>query len=276
MIPYHGLRITPATESPKRTEIWSSGGGVQSTAIAALIVTGQIAPPDLAVIADTGRERTTTWDYMRDIVMPALSRVGVQIHIVRKHDFSKIDLMGGADKQTLLIPAFTTASGEIGKMPAFCSSEWKRDVVRRWATQVHGVKAANVWIGFSTDENKRALKYQKSKKNQGKWESRFPLMSMGMSRDNCVSLVERMGWPTPPRSSCWMCPNHHMAEWRDIRQHPSDWKKLVRFDANMRKLDPHAWLTDECVPIDEAQLDDSQEVMFGVDSGGCDSGQCFV
>ena len=32
--------------------VWSFGGGVQSCAIAALIVSGKVAPPDVAVIAD--------------------------------------------------------------------------------------------------------------------------------------------------------------------------------------------------------------------------------
>jgi len=39
----------------ERTQVWASGGGVQSTAIAALIVLGRLPKPDLAVIADTGR-----------------------------------------------------------------------------------------------------------------------------------------------------------------------------------------------------------------------------
>lgn len=43
-----------------RTQLWASGGGVQSAAIAALIVQGYIRP-DLAVIVDTEREQSTTW-----------------------------------------------------------------------------------------------------------------------------------------------------------------------------------------------------------------------
>jgi hypothetical protein len=36
--------------------VWSCGGGTQSAAIAALIVSGQMPVPDLSVIVDTERE----------------------------------------------------------------------------------------------------------------------------------------------------------------------------------------------------------------------------
>ena len=60
-----------------RTQIWNNGGGTQSAAIAALLVTGILPKPDLAVIADTGRERSSTWDYLNAYVSPALASVGV-------------------------------------------------------------------------------------------------------------------------------------------------------------------------------------------------------
>lgn len=59
----------------KRAQLWASGGGVQSAAIAALIVTGKIRP-DLAIIVDTEREQSTTWRYMDEVISPALQSVG--------------------------------------------------------------------------------------------------------------------------------------------------------------------------------------------------------
>ena len=138
-----------------RTQIWSSGGGVQSTAIAALIVQGKLPKPDLAVIADTERELSTTWTYMDAVTLPALASVGVTLHRVKKSKYATVDLYGGADGNSLLIPAFTTQGDEIGKLPGFCSNEWKFRVVQRWATAEHGVKAATLWMGISTDETQR-------------------------------------------------------------------------------------------------------------------------
>lgn len=185
-----------------RTQIWNNGGGTQSAAIAALIVIGRLPKPDLAVIADTGRERSSTWDYLNAYIAPALASVGVTIHRVSKERYASNDLFGGKDSKTPLIPAFTTAAGDVGKLKGYCSGEWKRDVICRWATAEHGVKATTNWIGYSVDEIGRAVKAKTARKSQGKWQTRFPLIELGMNRGDCVALVQRMGWPFPPRSSC--------------------------------------------------------------------------
>jgi hypothetical protein len=258
-----------------RTQIWNNGGGTQSAAIAALIVTGKLPKPDLAVIADTGREKSSTWDYLDNYVTPALSSVGVTMHRVRKEDWATKDLYGGADGETLLIPAFTTKGGDVGKLSGYCSGEWKRDVIRRWAN-AQGVKAATNWIGYSTDEMGRAHKAQHSTKTQGKWQVDFPLINLGMDRGACAHFALLVLGALPSRSACLMCPNQHMDEWRDVMADVRDRPKVIQFDRELRKRDSHAWLTDQAVPIELANFDDANEVLFGRDSGGCDSGMCFV
>lgn len=261
---------------PKRTVIWNNGGGTQSAAIAALIVAGKLPKPDLAVIADTGRERSSTWDYMERHIIPALASVGVTMHRASKDKYATKDLFGGKDGKTLLIPAYTSAGGDVGKLSAFCSSEWKRAVVQRWAREEHGVSAATSWIGYSSDELGRALKAQQSEKAQGKWQLDFPLLRLGMNRGNCAHLALEMFGEQPPRSSCWMCSNMHMREWREVMADPRDRVQVIRFDRELRQRDPHAWLTEQCVPIEEADFSEANEVLFGRDAGGCDSGMCFV
>lgn len=250
-----------------RTQLWASGGGVQSAAIAALIVQGHLRP-DLAVIVDTEREQSTTWTYMDEVITPALATVGVTLNRVRKSAFEHRDLYGGKDADTLLIPAFTNQAGEIGKLPGYCSSYWKREVVKRWAN-TQGVKAVDQWLGISVDEMRR-VQAQKT----GKWNTRYPLIERGLNRSECVALVLAMGWPLPPRSSCWMCPNHTQEEWRDIRDNkPEDWRRAVLFDKYIRIHDAHAFVHSDCVPLDEASLDDANGVLF---DHGCTSGECFV
>ena len=170
----------------ERTQIWASGGGVQSASIAALIVSGEIEPPDFAVIVDTEREQSTTWEYMDKVITPALASVGLTLHRVRKSDFEHRDLYGGKDGDTLLVPAFTTQSGEVGKLSNFCSSYWKREVIKRWGN-AQGVKAVDLWLGISVDEMNRV-----QKERSGKWQTRYPLIERRMNRGDCVALVERM------------------------------------------------------------------------------------
>jgi len=238
------------------TEVWSCGGGRQSAAIAALIYTGQIDPPDVAVIADTGRERSSTWAYWE-----FLNKL-IPIERVYAKDFATVDLWGGKDKRTLLIPAFTSVGGTAGKMSGFCSGEWKTRVVDRWLKS-QGIKDYRRWLGFSTDELERAKDFS----------ARFPLIEQRMSANDCISFVESLGWPSPPRSSCWMCPNHGLDEWRDI-QRSEDWQKVVEFDREIRKTDPDVWLTREMIPMDQADFTDPNLDLFR--DSGCESGVCFT
>ncbi len=249
-----------------RTQIWSSGGGTQSAAIAALIVMGKLRP-DLAVIVDTEREQSTTWEYMDEVITPALAKVGFVLHRVKKSDFATVDLYGGSDGQTLLMPVFTDQSGDVGKLPTYCSSEWKERVARRWAS-AQGIAAADMWLGISSDEKHRM------KASAPKWGYRHPLIEQGMNRGDCQALVKRMGWPDPPRSSCWNCPNHTQEEWRDIRENkPRDWAQAIRFDREIRQRDPNVYLHFDCVPLEHADLDEKNGVLFG---HSCNSGHCFT
>lgn len=257
--------------SAQRTQIWASGGGVQSAAIAALIVAGRIQKPDLAAISDTHREKATTWAYMEAVTAPALASVGVELVRISARDFATVDLYGGKDGESLLIPAYTMQAGtaEPGKLPAYCSNEWKRRVVQRWATRVHGVEAADLWLGISTDEMWRL-----QPASRGKWQQRYPLVEAKVNRGECVGLVAALGWPPAPRSSCWMCPNQRQVEWRDTRDNsPEDWQRALEFDKAIRARDPHVYLHHDGVPLEEANLDDANEVLFG---HPCSSGQCFV
>jgi hypothetical protein len=251
-----------------RTQIWSSGGGVQSTAIAALIVQGKLPKPDLAVISDTERELSTTWHYLNVVTAPALKAIGVTIHRVKKSTYATVDLYGGADGNSILIPAFTTQGDDIGKLPGYCSNEWKQRVVQRWAVSEHGVSSACIWMGISTDEQRRVSL------PSGKWEKRYPLVELNMSRADCFRVVEEIGWPEPPRSSCWMCPNHREDEWLWQEKHAlGDHRKAIAFDVEIRKKDPHAWLHPSAQPLGDVKFDVANEVMFGK---GCQTGLCFV
>jgi len=121
-------------------QIWSCGGGTQSCAIGALIVQGKLPKPYLSVIADTGREMPTTWQYLDAVLRPALAKVGVEIVRVKKDEWAtpRGRLLFATSGQ-LMIPAYTNQSGEPAKLSAFCSSAWKQEVVDRWLSITHGL-----------------------------------------------------------------------------------------------------------------------------------------
>ncbi len=246
-------------------QCWSCGGGTQSAAIAALICQGRLPKPNLAVIIDTEREKASTWRYLNDVLYPNLSNVGVVIEKVAKSDFTNVDLYGGEDDKTLLIPAFTTINGGIGKKPAFCSGEWKRDVIHRWLRS-KGVTEAQCWVGISLNEMDRI------RAPRLKWVTeRYPLVfDVPMSKGECIRLVmDVMGWPKPPRSACWMCPNLTDEEWREMD--PGDFDKAIHFEREIRQKDKFVFLHQIAKPLDQVDFMDRQGKLYG-----CESGYCFV
>lgn len=261
-----------------RVLTWSCGGGTQSAAIAVLIGQRRLPLPEAMVMADTGREQTEVWAYLRDHLNPFLrSTADREIEVVDQ-SLATVGLYGGKDRKTLLIPAFTlNEDGQRGKLDTLCSNEWKKRVIQRWLRkQGYGPKRpVTTWIGLSTNEVGRA------KPSGISWqEYAWPLLfDVPMTRQECRRLVENVGLPTPPRSSCWMCPLHHDDEWRRIRDAGNgDWERAVAFDEAIRaRGDDGLFLHKSAVPLAQADLSGMppQDSLFGgIDA--CDSGHCYV
>lgn len=227
-------------------QVWSCGGGTQSAAIAALIVQGRLEKPDVAVIVDTEREKQSTWDYYNKTLVPQLSKVGVDLVRVMKSQFATVDMVSTNGK--ILLPGYTIIDGKQVKQPGWCSNEWKKRVVQRYIRSL-GIKNCYNWLGISTDEMKRVR--QSTELN---WQNRYPLVfDVPMNRTQCIELVRKIGWPTPPRSSCWMCPNMGEEEIFDLPMEEID--KRIELEKELRVIDP------------DFRLEKSD---------GCSEGMCFV
>lgn len=254
-------------------EIFSSGGGTQSSYVAVLIIEGRLPKPDVAVIVDTERENSDVWRYHEKFVVPGLASVGVEIHRVKKSDYTDIDLFSGKAGTTLMIPAFTNQTGTVGKLTNFCSHEWKRRVMERFVRGL-GIptKEQRTWICFSTDEARRANRMMLTQE-YSRGLIRFPLIhDVPSTREESITGVMRHGWSRPPRSACWMCPNKTDSEWQESKENtPDDFKKAVVLEQGMQLEDPHAFLHKSCVPLSQVKFtsDDPKE-------RGCNSGGCFV
>jgi hypothetical protein len=252
-------RIIVIEPTDARKVVLSYGGGVQSTAIACLIVTGKLPRPDYIVIADTGREAETTWDYLDKHAAPRLAAVGLTVELAG-HDLATVDLYSSGG--SILIPAYTKHSdGKIGRLPTYCSVEWKRRVMHRWMRQA-GIKQAEVWLGISVDEAHRM------KDSPVKWVThRYPLIDAWMKRADCLALLEANGWPPPPRSSCWMCPHRTTADWRALTR--NDLRRAVEFEVDMREHDPSLTLRGSGEPLTMGTGGPDTPV------DGCEGGWCW-
>ena len=252
--------------------VWSCGGGTQSAAIAALIVQGKLPKPDLSVIADTGREASETWEFYVEVMRPELEKVGIELHKL-PHTFegkgyNTVDIYSGKDKDTVIMPMFTSQKGR-GMLPKYCSNEWKSRPVQRFIRE-QGLTSGRIWIGFSIDEFDR-MRFQDPAQ---KWNHTYPLIGLRMTRGDCLALVDKMGWGTPPRSSCWMCPYRSDQEWLHLKAKGNgDFQKAVDLEKKLQERDPDVYFHDTCQPLNEVGFNENQDDLF---SKPCASGMCFT
>lgn len=258
------------------SRVWSCGGGTQSAAIGALIVLGELPKPDAAVIADTGREASATWRYLDEVLRPQLAAVGVDImrlpHSFDGTGWNTVDLFGGQEGKTALMPMYTTEGKrhEVGQTSKFCSNEWKSRPVERYYRSL-GLTGGRIWIGFSIDEFQRMRAFDP----HARWNQEYPLIERRMSRADCAALVtRRMGWPPPPRSSCWMCPYRTDAEWRHLKEtDPADFRRATMLEKEVQAVDPHLWLHASATPLDVVNFGEGQGDLL---KDACASGMCFT
>jgi hypothetical protein len=178
-------------------------------------------------------------------------------------------MWGGRDGRSLLLPAYTDLSGSPSKLPEFCSGEWKRDVVQRWAAEQPEWKRRGVdnWVGISFDERKRRRGPRRM------WlRPVYPLLDVRPTAvDGCLAAVRAAGWPEPPRSRCRHCPNQSDAEWLELTADEFD--AACALEDEVRTIDPHAWFHKRMIPLRDVSFDaaDDNGGLFG----GCSAGTCY-
>ena len=252
------------------TEILSYGGGTQTVAMCVLIALGKLPKPDYVIAADTGREMPSTWEYADTYMRPLLASVGLDLHLA-PHTLATVDLY--AHNGDLLLPVHTNT----GKLPTYCSGEWKREVCRRYARTVLGTGTDLVWwIGYSLDEMRRVRTVRdETGRAIADDERRYPLIDLMLTKADCLHIIETAGLPLPRKSRCWMCPHQDNAEWQEVRAHPGLWRQAVELDQEIRDADERGgvYLHAQRVPLELADLDanDRREP-----NRQCAFGLCFV
>lgn len=242
------------------TTILNYGGGTQTAAMCVLVIQGHLPRPDYIIAADTGREMPTTWAYLDRHIRPLLAPLGLEVHRAG-HEYATVDTHG--HNGDLLLPAFT----QTGKLPTYCSTEWKARVVARYARRALGVEGEIVnWIGFSYDERRRV------KGEQGR---AYPLLNLMLSKADCELLIERAGLPLPHKSRCYMCPHQRNAEWREVRSDPALWAQAVALEAEIHDADDRGgvYLHRSLLPLAQAPIDEEDRPEIGRQ---CALGMCFV
>lgn len=261
---------TPESAAPDLVAI-SCGAGVQSTTLVLLAVDGVLPKPDVAIFADTGWEPRAVYEQV-DRLAELCEANGIRFLRVNKGNLRRDAV--DPDHRYASIPYFVrNPDGSEGMGRRQCTSEYKLAPIMRAIRELLGAKApdfrrvpkgraAEQWVGFSTDEVIRA---NRRKDSQGvKYlTTRYPLLELGMSRDACHEYLRSKGWGHTEKSACIGCPYHGNRQWRDLRDnHPKEWADAVAFDEAIRKggsrgLPPNgeAFLHRSRLPLSIAPID---------------------
>lgn len=255
--------------SISRIQLWSCGGGRQSAGMAALIVLGELPRPDHVAMVALEREFRQVWPYVNTYIRPALEALGVPFTAIPRGKYATKDFWGGADGKLILLPVYSDFSGAPSKLSEYCSGEWKREVVLRWAATQLGWKTRGVdnWVGISFEERSR----RRGPRRQ--WlKPTYPLLDVRPTTvSSCLAAVQRVGWPEPPRSRCSMCPNQSDAEWAELSA--KEFARACALEDTIRKVDPHAWFHKSMIPLRDVTLNTADD--NGGLFGGCSAGTCY-
>jgi len=210
----------------------SLGGGVQSTTLLLMALTGELPVLDGVIFADTGWEPTAVYRHI-DTLESRCRDAGVSFHRVSRGNI-KADALD-PDRRFASMPLhILNPDGQPGMIRRQCTREYKIDPINRKVRELLGGKTrgkkVQQWIGISLDEiwrmREARVRYIRLV---------YPLIDRRMRRYDCLRWLEAHHHPIPPKSACVGCPFHSNEQWRHLKHNsPADWADAVAFDEAIR------------------------------------------
>ena len=250
----------------------SLGAGKQSSCLLMMSEHGILPRLDAALFSDTGAEPLAVYEYLEWLK----AHTTIPIITVMKNDGLEKNVINGigVDAWRIAQPPFFVKNNdgdgtdEGGTLWRICTREFKLEVlqkeVRRLLGFGHGERVkdahAEQWIGISMDEASRM------KPARVKWmTNKFPLIDMGMTRNDCVKWMLDQGYPEPPKSACYFCPYHSNAYWREMKMNESEeFDRAVEFDHTIRSgklkgVKGDVYLHRSMKPLDEIDFRNAED-----------------
>lgn len=263
--------------------VFSCGGGVQSTACLVLAAQERI-PYRTFIFANVGdnAEDPRTIAYVREVLKPYAAAHGIEWVDVqrRRRDGAPVDLYEDLHRpiRSIDIPV-RMANGSPGNRN--CTVNWKIRPIAKWIKA--NAPGCTLGKGISTDEPHRATP---SREDDG-YRSAYPLIELGLSRQDCLRLVAHAKMPQPPKSSCWFCPyrtGHQWAALKAERPELFDRAAMLERHLNAKRAaigkDP-VFLSSagasRRLPLDQVFADQLCLLPEWIDEqDGCESGYCMT
>lgn len=233
------------------------GGGVDSTAMVIGLVEKK-QPIDLILFADTGGERPQTYQHIETFSKWLKQRGYPGIITVWKvKDGERLTLEQDClDHKGLPSIAYGFKR---------CSDHFKirpqNTFLRNWQPALDAWEAGQKvtkYIGYDAGEIRR--KENADKKNDTKYDYKYPLIEWGWEREECLEAIEKAGLTSPGKSACFYCPSSRPKEIVELHEkHPDLMKRALHMEnnADLRSIAGlgrnFAW--SDVIRMHEAQMD---------------------
>lgn len=259
-------RTAEGKEPPK--QYLSDGKGTQTNCLKMMSKHGLIQPPlDASFFGDTMNEPGAVHQYARAIEPHLDFEVVDTFKSSLLADEFKVHLNANGEPYLRTnIPVWTYDATKppkkrVGRAMRKCTFDYKIRPVQLAMERHAGIQPGSpheeeivVWMGITTDEADRADPSQ-----WGRAVNRFPLLELGMSRQDCIDWMEEHGYGEPPRSACRVCPNRTDTGWETMkRETPSEFRSAVNFERHLQaawaeipRLTSIPFLHRSCKPLDE-------------------------
>lgn len=256
----------------------SFGGGVQSTAMLVLAARKEIDFPT-ALFANVGddSENPDTLAYIANHSRPYAESHGIEFVELRKirRDGRPETILQWLDRtqKTIGIP-MRMENGAPGNRT--CTYQFKITVIRQELKRrgASPKNPASVALGISMDEWQRMRD-----SGHDAYKNEYPLIDLGLTRQDCVGVITEAGLPVPPKSSCWFCPFTKLGDWRAMRrEHPDRFESASALEQKLNERraaigKDRVYLTYRAVPLAQAVGEYDQMDLF--DEVSCDiAGHC--
>lgn len=199
----------------------SMGAGVQTTAMLILVAQGKVHA-DAVIFADTGAEHPETYDYIEKYHKPLCEALGMPWLTVRMHKKVKERGTGNIIYANSLEEVITARHRVPSIKNRWCTDYAKITPMKLAIRGLQGEgkleKPATMLIGISTDEKHRAIKPDGTLKQPhvSEYRNAYPLIDLGISRQDCHKIIKDYGWADPIKSGCYFCPFQGPKDWANL------------------------------------------------------------
>jgi hypothetical protein len=190
-------------------QVLSLSGGVCSGSLYILSALGAVEPPaELAVYIDAGAEMPEARESVARLQEWGKQHGGAPIEEYHQRPGLYDVHFGDLPRGRTPLPLHTTPNG--GTLTRECTLKWKVRPARRCLRKL-GISKAVLWIGYTAEERERC------RESRVQWvQYRWPLVELGMSREDCEKVFREAGLNVPVRTGCWLCPLHSHGVWERL------------------------------------------------------------